>query len=82
MLDHELFLFGGEPIALLLAQHDCGRGDRGFFFCTLRGDMVDRADVLRRCSIAPGTPMTFACFLHIHHPTCIRELWPRIVEER
>jgi hypothetical protein len=44
--------------------------------------MVYRAYILRRCSTAPRTSVTLSCLLHIHHPTYVRELEPKIVEER
>ena len=31
------------------------------------------------CSASPRTPLTFSCFVHIHRPTCMRELEPEIV---
>src|ERR1700722_3771129 len=81
MLDHKLFLFGGEQIGGPGPHGYSGHKGRRFFLCTLRSDMVDRADFLRRCSIPPRTSLTLSCLLHIHHPTCVRELEPKIVEE-
>jgi hypothetical protein len=74
MLDHELFLFGGQQIAGPVLLGGRGRGSRSFFLRIFWGDMANRADVLRRWSTATGTPVTFSCFLHIHHPTCMRQL--------
>ena len=74
MLDHELFLFGGEQIAGARGKRCSGCDGGSFFPCTVRNNMGDRADVLRRSSTPPRTPVTFSCFLHIHHPTCVRKL--------
>jgi hypothetical protein len=81
MLDHELFLFGSEQIGRSRPYGQYGRNGRRILLCTLRSDMVYRADVLRRLSIPPRTSLTLSCFLHIDHPTCVQELEPRIVEE-
>src|ERR1700684_3592094 len=71
MLDHELFLFGSEQIAGPWRESWCGHG--GLLFPRIvesrRGRaLVHYAHFWRRCSIPPGTPLTFSCFLHNHHP--------------
>jgi hypothetical protein len=77
MLDHELFLFGGEQIAGARAKRCRGCGGRSFFLCTVRDDMGYRAHVLRRSSTPPRTPVTFSCFLHIHHSALSAVIIPR-----
>jgi hypothetical protein len=74
MLDHELLLFGGQQIARPLPLCGSGRDSWSFLLRIFWGDLTHRADVLCRWSTATGTPVTFACFLHIHHPTCVRQL--------
>jgi hypothetical protein len=77
VLDHELFLLGSEQICGSRAQRL--RNGRSFFLCTLRGDVVDRADILRRLTATPRTSLAFSCLLHIHHPTCVEEVEPELL---
>jgi hypothetical protein len=71
MLDHELFLFGSEQIAWPRPERWCGHGGRHFPRVVESGrgrSLVHYAHFWRRWSIPPGTPLTFSCFLHNHHP--------------